>query len=112
MKNLDTNKVNTCMAVCERYQENQPNYQELATQNPRYLSFRNNMGPSPYIMYENGTLVVCVGKVMRDTHHYEAQPFYRLLLPNGTVAEVSKSTRAKYFEYVRPEQNTRETNNK
>ena len=102
IKNLDTNKVNTCMTVCERYVSNQPNYQELATQNPRYLSYRNNMGTRHNESYENGALVVCVGKVMRETHHYELQPFYRVLLPNGTVAEVSKGTRGKYFELVRP----------
>lgn len=67
---------------------------ELQTENPRYIRGSTRM-------YNDGALAACIGVEYRDTYHYCKQPFYRLLMLDGTIAMVSKGTRQKYFELVR-----------
>ena len=47
--------------------------------------------------YNDGDIMVCVGKSMKRTGHYEPQPFYRMLTLDGKTALISKGTR-KYFK--------------
>ena len=50
--------------------------------------------------YKDGDIMVCIGKVERNTGHYEPQPFYRVLTLDGKTALISKATR-KYFKPVK-----------
>ena len=49
--------------------------------------------------YWGGEVVVCLGKVMQRTGHYEPQPFYRILTTDGRIALITKATR-RYFKSV------------
>jgi len=68
----------------------------LETENPRYVSF----GQQKVLVHDND-VVVCMGKDLYETDHYEPQPFYKVLTTRGQIAYVSKGNRNKYFELVR-----------
>ena len=93
IKNLGKNKLNTCMRT-QYMHRTQGEVPELQTENPRYMR-------GEVRQYRDGALAACVGIEYRDTYHYCKQPFYKLLMLDGTIAMVSKGTRQKYFELVR-----------
>ena len=88
IKNLKANKLNTVMRVATC-----GDWKTLETENPSY-SVRMKL-------YKEGDIVACLGVTMCDTHHYEKQPFYKVLTLTGDIAHVSKGTRNKYFELVK-----------
>jgi hypothetical protein len=96
IKNLSSNRQNTCMRLANRWQPNGRlnDIRELVTEQPQWA---NSAGKT----YQDGDVVACVGVHMRETHHYEKQPFYKILTLTGEVGYVSKGTRNKYFELVR-----------
>jgi hypothetical protein len=89
IKNLSRNRINTAMRIGGYGKE-----AELTTENPRYLN-RNIK------TYTDGDMVACIGIQMRETYHYEKQPFYKLLTLDGQVCFVSKGARNKYFKLVK-----------
>ncbi len=93
IKNLSKNRLNTVMRIATPMVHN-GRIAQLETENPQYIS------RSAKIL-RDGDLVACLGIMMRETHHYEKQPFYRVLTLTGDIAYVSKGTRNKYFELVK-----------
>jgi len=99
IKNLKTNRLNTVMRITPTgdWSNSIP---RLETENPRYLKgLVDRAGKMK--LYNDGDLVACLGVTMYDTHHYEKQPFYKVLTLTGDIAYVSKGTRNKYFELVK-----------
>ena len=94
IKNLAKNKLNTCMRTQYMHRNPQGAIPELQTENPRYL--RGDIK-----RYDDGAIAACIGIEYRDTYHYCKQPFFKLLMLDGTVVTVSKGTRQKYFELLR-----------
>ncbi len=95
IKGLAKNRINKCMKVQLPYSSD--DIALLETENPNYTSRTAKL-------YRDGDIVVCLGKKMRETHHYQRQPFYKVLTLTGEIAYVSKGSRNKYFELVRREE--------
>ena len=95
IKGLQKNRINKCMRVTSPYSSE--DIARLETENPYYTSADCNM-------YRDGDIVVCLGKLMRETYHYQDQPFYKVLTLTGEIAYVSKGSRNKYFQLVRREE--------
>lgn len=89
IKNLATNRLNTAMRIGGYAKEGL-----METENPRYL--RGDIKT-----YADGDIVACIGIQMRETYHYEKQPYYKLLTLDGQVCYISKGTRNKYFKLVK-----------
>jgi hypothetical protein len=89
IKGLAHNRLQTVMTVVATR-----DHMELMTENPQYLGSRQKQ-------YIDGDIVACVGMQLRTTHHYEKQPYYKLLTLAGEVAYVTRGTRNKYFELVK-----------
>ena len=94
IKNLSQNKLNTVMRMGNRWHPTGESAPELMTEQPTYLSAQTNV-------YRDGDVVACIGTEMRETHHYERQPFYKVVTLTGEIGYVTKGTRNKYFELVR-----------
>ena len=92
IKNLKSNRMNTVMRITPTG-DWQGSIPRLETENPRYAGRTK--------LYNDGDIVACLGVTMCDTHHYEKQPFYKVLTLTGDIAYVSKGTRNKYFELVK-----------
>jgi hypothetical protein len=94
VKNLLKNVRNRNLTIVESHPSAPAPVQRLQTIDGSWCS------PNK-VLLADGDVVACVGVESYVTHHYEKQPFYKVLTLTGHVAYVSKGNRNKYFELVR-----------